>query len=234
VNLGERRINDQQLVSYIRGYLFSGDPAILEARVQNLLAYMDAAARGDGQAMREIEQRMPQSADDPMPIPTEGWFAMGQNLSVGCNEERSFESVDGYRQAAAQSEIVRALFGDEEGADILAPCALWPAGRADPSRKTRVQYDGPQLAFSGELDASLSGISGHKMEMLYPNARNIVFRNALHGQVHLADVPPRLVSEYRQCALGLASQFLADPKRRLDTRCAESRTLQLVPLRLVP
>ena len=34
---------------------------------------------------------------------------------------------------------------------------------------------------------------------------------------------------YRRCALDLGHQFLADPKRALDTRCAETRTLRLVP-----
>jgi pimeloyl-ACP methyl ester carboxylesterase len=229
LQVGDQQIDDERLVSYIRGYLFGGDPVILEPRLQNLLAYMDAAARGDGQSMRQIEQRMPQARDNGTPVPPEGWYAMGQNLSIECNEERAFESLEDYRQAAARSEIVRALFGPAGGAAIRKACSRWPSGRADPIRKSRVHYDGPQLVFSGELDASLSGISGYRIEMLYPNARNVVFKNAVHGQVHLADFPPAVVSEYRQCALGLARQFLADSQRRLDTRCAESRTLRLVP-----
>jgi hypothetical protein len=35
-------------------------------------------------------------------------------------------------------------------------------------------------------------------------------------------------SEYRMCALGLARAFVADPQRRLDTGCAETRPLRLV------
>jgi pimeloyl-ACP methyl ester carboxylesterase len=229
VKAGDEQIDDQRVVSYIRSYLFGGDPALLERRVQSLLAYMDAAARGDGQSMRQIEQRMPRDREDPSTVPPEGWYAMGQNLSIECNEERSFESLDDYRQAAARSEIVRALFGAREGADIIEACSPWPSGHADPVRKARVDYDGPQLAFSGELDASLSGLSGYRIAMLYPNARNVVFKNAVHGQVGLADFPPAAVTEYRRCALELARQFLADPAARLDTRCAESRTLRLVP-----
>jgi hypothetical protein len=190
---------------------------------------MDAAARGDGESMRRIEQGIPEEREVSTPVPVEGWYAMGQNLSIECNEERSFETVEEYRQAAAQSEIVRALFGPGGGADIIEGCARWPSGRADPVRKTRVIYDGPQLAFTGELDASLSGLSGYRMEKLYPGARHVVFRNAVHGQVHLADFPPAQVNEYRRCALRLAHEFLADPNRDLDTRCAESRTLRLVP-----
>jgi hypothetical protein len=155
---GDKQINDTQLVGYIRGYLFPGNPALLEQRIQYLLAYMDAAARGDGPSMSWIEQSMPEEKRNDTPVPPEGWYTIGQNLSVQCNEERSFESVEDYRRAAARSDIVRALFGDDEGAGIFQDCALWPSGRADPVRKSRVHYDGPQLAFSGELDASLSGL----------------------------------------------------------------------------
>lgn len=229
VAVGNERIDDNRLISYIRGYLFSGDPALLERRVQGLLAYMDAAARGDGRAMGQIDSSMPRGGSDEPPIPVQGWFHLGQNLSIECNEERSFESPEQYSQAAAESEIVRALFGADGGLGEFQVCALWPSGRADPIRKTRVPYDGPQLAFSGELDASLSGLSGYRIAMLHPNARNIVFRNALHGQVHLADVPPKSVDDYRRCALTLARQFLAAPQGALDTRCAETRRLRLVP-----
>jgi pimeloyl-ACP methyl ester carboxylesterase len=226
--VGDERIDDHKLIHYIRGYLFASNPAIFEQRVQNLLAYMDAAARGDGQLMRQIEQRMPEEKENDISVPVEGWYDMGQNLSVECNEERPFESPDAYRQAAARSDIVRALFGDDEGIGSFEDWALWPSGRADPIRKSRVYYDGPQLVFSGELDASLSGLSGYTIEMLYPNARNVVFRNAVHVQVELADFPPTTTDPYRRCALELARQFFADPQRKPDTGCAETRTLRLV------
>lgn len=227
--VGDERIDDHALIHYIRGYLFTGNPAILEERVQNLLAYMDAAARGDGESMRRIKARMPEEKDDETPVPVQGWYDMGQNLSIECNEERPFESLNDYRQAAARSEIVRALFGKQGGAENFRDCAIWPSGRADPIRKTRVYYDGPHLVFSGELDASLSGLSGYRIAMLYPNARNVVFRNAVHGQVHLADFPPATADDYRMCALRLARQFFADPQGELDTRCAGTRKLRLVP-----
>jgi hypothetical protein len=171
---------------------------------------------------------MPENREDDTPVPVEGWYDMGQNLSVECNEERPFESLDDYRHEAATSEIVHALFGEDGGLAGLRVCALWPSGRADPIRKSRVYYDGPQLVFSGELDASLSGLSGYAIAMLYPDARNVVFRDAVHGQVALADFPPKLADDYRVCALRLARQFFAEPQRALDASCAESRKLRLV------
>jgi pimeloyl-ACP methyl ester carboxylesterase len=230
LTVGDRQVDDNQLVSYIRAYLFNNAPAALyEQRLQNLLAYMDAAARGDGRSMRRLEQRMPQDAENDTPVPAEGWYAMGQNLSIECNEERSFETPEQYREAAAQSDIVRALFGARDGVNFFDDCALWPAGRADPVRKSRVIYDGPQLAFSGELDASLSGLSGYTIEMLYPNARNVVFRNAGNAQVDVTNFPPATVDPYRRCALELARRFFADPQAPLDASCAASRELRLTP-----
>jgi pimeloyl-ACP methyl ester carboxylesterase len=230
MTVGDRQVDDNRLVSYIRVHLFNNASAALyEQRLQNLLAYMDAAARGDGRSMRRLEERMPPDAANETPVPVEGLWAMGQNLSIECNEERSFENPEQYRQAAAQSDIVRALFGARDGVNFFDDCALWPAGRADPVRKTRVLYDGPQLAFSGEFDASLSGLSGYTIEMLYPNARNIVFRNAGHVQVDVTNFPPAIVDDYRRCALNLARQFFGDPQGRLDASCAQSRVLRLAP-----
>jgi pimeloyl-ACP methyl ester carboxylesterase len=227
LKVGDEQINDQQLIQYIRGYLFTGDPAILERRVQLLLAYMDAAARGDSQLMHQIMQDMPEEKEDNAAIPVEGWYSMGQNLSVECNEERAFESPEKYQQAAARSDIVRGLFGGDGGMGMFQDCAIWPSGQADATRKSRVNFNGPQLVFTGELDASLSGLSGYKIKALYPNARNIVFKNATHGQADLADLPRPTVNDYTRCALLLARQFFANPRVPLNTSCAESRKMRL-------
>lgn len=230
LTVGDRQIDDNQLATYIRVYLFNNAPAaIYERRLQNLLAYADAAARGDGAAMRRIQLRMREEEPDNPAVPAEGEYAMGQNLSIQCNEERSFENPEQFREAAAQSAIVRAMFGARDGANFFDDCSLWPAGRADPVRKSRVPYDGPQLAFTGELDPSLSGLSGYRIEMLYPDARNVVFKNAGHVQVDVAYFPPASVDGYRSCALELARQFFADPRARLDTSCAASRAPRLAP-----
>lgn len=229
LKVGNEQVDDSAIVQYIRGYLFTGNPALLEKRVQNVLAYMDAAARADVAAMEQIKKTMPQEDESEYAsVPVEGWYSTGQNLSIDCNEERPFESLDAYRLAASRSEIVRAMFGKDGGAGIFQDCAIWPAGRADPIVKNRIYYDGPQLAFSGELDASSSGLSGYQIAMLYPNARNVVFKNATHGEVELADIPAKSVDDYRKCALKLVRQFFADPKAALDTRCAETRKLRLV------
>ena len=227
LTIGEERIDDSRTVNFVRGVLFSGTRGF-EERVQKLPAYLDAAARSDGALMIKIEKEMPPEPNPfvKIPVPEQGRYAMGQNLSVECFDERGFESREDYRRAAARSAIVDAMFGERMGQGAFQECALWPSGRADPVRKSRVYYDGPQLAFSGELDPSLSGISGFEIQMLYPNARNVIFWNAGHVQASLADYPTS--NPYKHCALNLGRQFLADPKQPLDTRCARTRMLRLV------
>jgi hypothetical protein len=104
---------------------------------------------------------------------------------------------------------------------------LWPSGEAEQIANTHVYYDGPQLAFTGELDASSSGLAGYKIEMLYVSARNVVFRNGYHGQFP-TELPTSEDRAYWLCALQLAHQFLVDPQQKLDTGCAETRKLRLV------
>ena len=235
LSIGDERLDDGKVMGFVRGWFFGGSYLTFEHRVQSLLTYMDAAARGDGEFMIQIDQRMTQQNESNMgppataPFPIEGRYHVGQNLSIDCNEEKAFESMDEYLQAAAESEIVRSLFGPDGGLVNFKICALWPAGRADPIEDTHVNWDGPQLVFTGELDASLSGLAGYKIDMLYANATNVVFENGEHIQVTMEDSDTSNDwNYYRLCAAGLARQFLSDPQRTLDTRCAETRRLRLV------
>ena len=225
--VGDKRFDDRAVVRFFRSWFYPRGYSTFEHRLQNLLIFMDAAARGDGQLMVETQERMRKEEGLDKVRPPEPIYArqsIGQNLSVYCNEKKPFESMDGYQKAVASSEIVRSLLADFGGP---SDCALWPSGEADPIENTLVYYDGPQLAFSGELDASSSGIAGYKIEMLYANALNIVFRNGYHGQFP-TELPNLEDHDYWMCALQLAHQFFADPQRKLDTSCAETRRLRLV------
>jgi pimeloyl-ACP methyl ester carboxylesterase len=226
---GEERIGDERVADFLVDSLYGGARPTFETRVQRVIAYADAAAKGDGAAMLQIEKKMRDETSAPPRLPDQGRWTVGQNLSIDCREEKPFESMEEYAQAAAKSELVRSLLGREGGIRSFRACALWPTGRADALENTRVYYDGPILAFTGELDPTLSGLAGYKIEMIYANARNVVFRNNGHVQFYIRtynyseeELP------YRRCALELGRQFLADPQRTLDTRCAETRKLRLV------
>ncbi len=229
LSIGGEKLDDFKVTRFFIDTLYGGAYPTFEQRVQRVLEYTDAAARGDGQLMLQIEAMMNKETPALPTLPDVGKWNTGQNLSIDCHEEKPFESVDEYAQAAARSDVVRALFGQGGLDGNFKTCALWPAGRADPIENTRVYYDGPILAFTGELDPTLSGLAGYKIEMIYANARNVVFRNAGHAQFYIRSYnysPEEYV--YRRCALELGRQFLADPRQELDTRCAEARKLRLV------
>jgi hypothetical protein len=169
--------------------------------------------------------RKEEGLDKPRPAePLYARYSVGQSLSVYCNEREPFETWAEYQAVIAGSEIARSFlqgFGDP------SDCALWPSGEAGQAAVTHVYYDGPQLAFTGELDASSSGLAGYKIDMFYVNARNVVFRNGYHGQFP-TELPNAEDLDYWRCAQQLARQFFADPRRKLDTGCAETRKLRLV------
>jgi pimeloyl-ACP methyl ester carboxylesterase len=227
LTVGERRYDDAALLRFIRNWLYPRGYSTFQQRIQSLVTVMDAAARGDARTMLETQQRMRReegldTRSEP-PVPDYGRYSIGQNLSVYCHESAPFASMEQYERAVAGSALLRALlqgFGDN------AACDLWPAGKAAATARTGV-YDGPQLVLTGELDASSSGPAGYQIAMLNANARNVVFRNGMHGQFR-TELPTLEDTEYRMCALQLARAFVADPQRRLDTSCAETRPLRLV------
>ena len=224
--VGERRYDDAALVRFVRNWLYPRGRSTFEARIQSLLVVMDAAARGDGQLVAATQQRMRREEGLPRtdpPVPDYGRYSTGLNLSVYCHEMKPFESLEEAQRVAARSGVLRALL---EGVGDPDACGLWPAGQAEASSRTGV-YDGPQLVFTGELDASSSGLAGYKIAMLNANARHVVFRNGMHGQWP-TELPTAEDGPYRMCALRLARAFVADPQGQLDTSCAETRELRLV------
>ena len=227
LSAGDRRYDDAAVMRFVRNWLYPRGYSTFEQRIQSLLVFMDAAARGDGQLMHETRRRMRteeglDTRTEP-PVPSYGRYSIGQNLSVYCHESEPFESMEEHQRAVAGSVILRALL---EGFGADSACSLWSAGRAEAAARTG-RYDGPQLVFSGELDASSSGLAGYQIAELNPNARHVVFRNGMHGQFRM-ELPTKEDTDHRMCALRLARDFVADPQRRLDTGCADTRRLRLV------
>lgn len=227
LTVGERRYDDAALLRFIRNWLYPRGYSTFEQRIQSLVMVMDAAARGDARTVLETQQRMRTeeglgTRTDP-PLPPHGRYSVGQNLSVFCHESAPFASMELYERAVAGSAILRALL---QGFGENPACDVWPAGRAAATARTGV-YDGPQLVFTGELDASSSGSAGYEIAKLNANAKQVVFRNGMHGQFPM-ELPTVEDRDYRMCALRLARTFVADPQRRLDISCADTRPLRLV------
>jgi pimeloyl-ACP methyl ester carboxylesterase len=227
IKAGDQVFDDKKLVHFIRNWIYPRGYSTYEQRIQNLLIFMDAAARGDGQRMNDTRllMRKEEGLDNVRPPePVYAQQCIGQNLSVYCNERKPFETQCEYEQAVAESEIIRSFLG---GFGENSECDDWPAGKADSIVSKHVYFDGPQLVFSGELDASSSGLAGYKIEMLYLNATHVVFRNGMHGQFP-TELPNAEDIDYWKCALSLGNQFFSDPYQKLNTGCAETRKLRLV------
>ena len=235
-------LDDVRMLSFVRTHFGYDGIEPFDRRAQETLQMMDAIARGDQPVVRRIVEAFesppsppaPPPAPDapppapPAPPPAHTRHAFGMKWSVDCNEEKPFESLAAWRAAGQGRPIVKAALESlEYRFDI---CRSWPSGRADAVENTPVDWSGPQLVLSGELDPSVSGITGEEIAALYPHARNIVFRNAWHGQIKTGDVVPESAfNAYRMCAVGLARAFRNDPSAPLDARCAETRPLDLTP-----
>src|SRR5262249_53155379 len=155
--------DDGRVSGFLQNAMYGGATPTFERRVQYVLAYADAAARGDAKQLLQIEQTLTKETPPRPELPPGGRGRDGQNLSIDCHEEKPFETVAEYEQAAAKSEFVRALFGSGPLDERFKTCEIWGAGRADAFENTRVYYDGPILAFTGELDPTLSGLAGYKI-----------------------------------------------------------------------
>ncbi len=57
LEVGKERFDDGRVTSFIQNSLYGGAIPTFEQRVQTVLAYADAAARGDGELMLQIEQQ---------------------------------------------------------------------------------------------------------------------------------------------------------------------------------
>jgi len=227
LSAGERKYDDAAVLRFFRNWIYPRGYSTYESRIQNMLIFLDAAARGDAQTMLGTQQRMRReegldTRKEP-PLPAYGRYSIGQNLSVYCHESQPFETMEEYQRAVGGSVVVRALL---QGFSDPGGCDQWPAGRADAAERTGV-YDGPQLVLTGELDASSSGLAGYKIAMMNANAKHVVFRDGMHGQFP-TELPNAEDLPYWMCAHRLARAFVADPKAKLDTSCAETRQFRLV------
>ncbi|MDX1471987.1 MAG: alpha/beta fold hydrolase, partial [Flavobacteriaceae bacterium] len=141
INAGEKQFDDASVIGFIFNWIYPRGYSTYEQRIQNLLIFMDAVARGDSTLMVETQLKMRQEEGLDKPRPPEPIYArysIGQNMSVYCNEREPFETWDEYQSVIAKSEIARSFlqgFGDP------SDCGLWPSGEAEQIENTHVYYD---------------------------------------------------------------------------------------------
>jgi pimeloyl-ACP methyl ester carboxylesterase len=230
-------LDNRVLLKFVKTHFQSDEIMPFDRRALETLEMMDAIGRHDLATVRRIVEAAeaetapppaPKStpastpAAPPPPDPPYLHQAFGQKWSVDCNEEKPFESLQEWERAGRTDPIVDGDLKDMRYR--FGICEQWPSGQADPVENQPVDYDGPQLIFSGELDPSLSGIVGETIARRYPKARNVVFANAWHGQMKTGDVyASSPFNAYRMCAVRLMHAFTDNPSARLNTSCARRR-----------
>src|ERR1043166_1473179 len=75
--LEKERFDDERVMGFIVNTLYGGAYPTFEQRVQRVLAYADAAARGDGALMLRIEQLMKKETPEIPPLPDVGKWGVG-------------------------------------------------------------------------------------------------------------------------------------------------------------
>lgn len=192
-----------------------GGPGTGEVAVKYLLT-MAALVLGSGPAWSQATVRPGGAWEVPCPFD-----ASKALLPVTCGR---LEVPENPERPGRVVEIAFMVVRAPRTLDRHGPLVLLNGGPGEVSLHFAEQ---PQLVFTGELDASSSGSAGYDIAKLNANARHVVFLNGMHGQFPTELATPE-DSEYRMCALQLARAFLADPRRRLDAGCAETRQLRLV------
>jgi pimeloyl-ACP methyl ester carboxylesterase len=133
-------------------------------------------------------------ADDPLRR-----FALGQALSVDCNEEKVFESPAAFRTARdSHGPVVDAYLAGLLAEGIFEQCALWPSGKAAPVEQQAFAPAHPQQVFAGDIDASLSREAGQAIVRRSPRAAELRFTHMGHVQLR---------QEKMRCAMAIAHRF---------------------------
>ena len=142
---------------------------------------------------------------------TQGDFiSMGMFLSVRCNEESSFTTIDDAAASAEKYPEYAEMFkyGIGVGPTHLEICELWGAGTADPIENESVSSDIPTLVLAGQYDPVTPPVWGEQVAGQLDNVYFYEFPGTGHG-----------VSISGECGVSLVESFLADPANEPDATC---------------
>lgn len=200
-------LNDEAAVALVQWPAF-------DHQIDGIPKLMDDIATGPSAEIRKMFDE-PTRFELPVEEPAQA-YAVAQGLSVDCNEEKTFETAAEFAAARGRSPVVDAQLRNAD--QLLAICAIWPSGHADPVDNQPVIVAAPQLVLTGEFDASQSGFVGQRIVAEQPRARDVMFTDTGHVQI---------VGPKSECALGLITRFLntLDPAA-LDARCATAGRIQ--------
>jgi pimeloyl-ACP methyl ester carboxylesterase len=143
-------------------------------------------------------------------------MSLGMQLSVQCNEELVFNSLEEYEALLAdypqlQGFLENALVG-KPGFEV---CEEWDSGQADPIENEPVVSDVPTLLLAGEFDPiTPPAWARHAAETL-PNGAVVEYAGVGHG-----------ASVVEGCPRDMLIAFFNDPTTALDDACVAEMGVQ--------
>jgi pimeloyl-ACP methyl ester carboxylesterase len=147
-------------------------------------------------------------------------MSFGMQLSVQCNEEFAFNSLEEYEAVLTEyPELVGFLEDSIIGKPGFQVCADWDSGQADPIENEPVLSDVPTLLMGGEFDPITPPAWGRHAAETLENGYFFEYPAVGHGASAVAGCPREMMIA-----------FLNDPTRAPDDACiAEMRMKFVVP-----
>jgi pimeloyl-ACP methyl ester carboxylesterase len=145
-------------------------------------------------------------------------MSLGMQLSVQCNEEYAFNSLDEYEALLADYPQLQGFLEDAlVGKPGFAVCEEWDSGQADPIENEPVTSDVPTLLMAGEFDPITPPAWAHHAAETLSNATVVDFAGVGHG-----------ASVVEGCPRDMLIAFLNDPTSLLDDACLAEMGVQFV------
>ena len=144
--------------------------------------------------------------------------SMGMQLSVQCNEEYAFNSLEEYEAMLADYPRLQGFLEDAlVGKPGFAVCERWDSGRAGPIENKAVVSNVPTLVMAGEFDPiTPPAWARHAAETL-SNSTVVEYAGVGHG-----------AGVVEGCPRDMLLAFLNDPTGTLDDTCVTEMGMQFV------
>ena len=143
-------------------------------------------------------------------------MSLGMQLSVQCNEEFAFSSLEEYEALLADYPQLQGFLEDAlVGKPGFYVCEEWDSGQADPIENEPVVSDVPTLLMAGEFDPiTPPAWARHAAETL-PNGAVVEYAGVGHG-----------ASVVEGCPRDMLLAFFNDPTTALDDACVAEMGVQ--------
>jgi D-alanyl-D-alanine carboxypeptidase len=199
------RLNDAPLT--VKGEAFTGDDlvdwmfnAAYSAEQIILIPAMIAAAANGDIAFLETHTPPPGTLEAAS-------SGIAAYLSVQCNEEIAFGSLDKFMTQVNDADPLVAALGRNNLHEFTS-CTIWQSGQAPVVEDTPVTSDIPTLILNGEFDPATPREDGYLAAETLSNATVLDFPGEGHGVI------------FRACAVTLMHKFLNTlDGASLDTSC---------------